>query len=141
MTAFLSIARDARGLMWYAYDEGDGKQGVRYHDESRRSLAATVKKVNQVVPYLLDPVRRPFEIDVGDGKKLFGIVCGKDNCALIVVNPTAEAVAMPTVPEQGRAKAVDLFGAFDDPAKAGMIAPFSVRATTWSAGPKKGKVR
>ena len=141
MTAFLSIARDARGLMWYAYDENDGKQGVRYHDESRRSLAATVKKVNQVVPYLLDPVRRPFEIELGDGKKLFGIVCGKDNCALIVVNPTAEAVAMPTVPEQGRAKAVDLFGAFDDPAKAGTIAPFSVRATTWSAGPKKGKAR
>lgn len=141
MTAFLSIARDARGLMWYAYDEGDGKTGVRHHEESRRALAATVKKVNQVVPYLLDPVRRPFEIDIGDGKKIFGIVCGKENGALIVVNPTAAPVAMPTVPEQGRAKAVDLFGASDAAEKAGMIAPFSVRAATWSAGPKKGKQR
>ena len=141
MTAFLSIVRDARGLLWYAYDENDGKKGVRYHEESRRSLAATVDKVNRVVPYLLDPARRPFEVDVGDGKKLFGLVCGRENGALIVVNPTAEAVAMPTVPEQGRAKAVDLFGAPDDAEKAGLIGPFSVRAATWAVGPKKGTGR
>ncbi len=141
MTAFLSIARDARGLMWYAYDEGDGKTGVRHHEESRRGLVSTIERVNRVVPYLLDPVRRPFEVDAGNGKKAFGIVCGSENCAVIVVNPTAAAVAMPTVPEQGGAKAEELFAFEGGQAGPGMVGPFSVRAVAWTKKAKKGKGR
>ena len=141
MCAFLSIARDARGLMWYAYDENDGKIGVRYHDDSRIALEETIKKVKQVIPYLLDPVRRPFETTVNESK-LYGIVCGTENCLLIVVNPTGNAVEMPSVPEIGNAKVTQLFGQSDDPERANLIDPFSVRAVTWTgAKPKKAKTK
>lgn len=135
MTAFLSIVRDARGLMWYAWDENNGKTGVNYHEEAKSYLAACVKRVHQVEPYILDPVRRPFEVDNG-GKKLYGMVCGTEKCAVIVVNPTDEAMEMPTVPEQGKAKLTNLFGQPDDPERANLIEPFSVRVETWTSAAK-----
>ena len=137
ITAFLAICRDARGLMWYTWDENNGKTGVRYNETCQAALANTVAAVHKIEPYLLDPVRRTFEVPAGKGK-LYGIVCGTEKCAMAVVNPTADAVEMPKVPEMGKATVEDLIGSA--PAEGGdLIEPFSVRVVTWSnsAKPKK----
>jgi len=99
-TAYLAIAHDARGIIWYPWHQmGGGPLGVGLKNSPAQQ--AVVKQlcteIRALGPALTTPVRRPFAS--GDGK-LHGICCEKlPQRYLVLVNATPEKIqAEATIP-------------------------------------------
>jgi len=121
LMAWLALTRDVRGLLWYAWDEGNGV-GLKYYPELQEGLQTVLSEIRELTPALVAPVRRPFEVD-----DLYGIACD-DGAArtVILVNASKEKSAtIPEIPEFKGLSPEPLFGAspIDQP-----MAPLEHRA-------------
>ena len=141
-----ALAHDARGLLWYAWDEGQPKEGqegngFKYHDDVKTAVKGQLAQVRELLPALLAPVRRTFVTP----DNVHGIVCDSGaERTLIVINMNRDKqVAVPFVPELKGLEPEPLLGA---PSWANALKPFENRAYLFRAGrtavsrPSRGNV-
>lgn len=115
--AYLALAQDARGLLWYPWHQmGGGTLGVGLHNSPAqqaviRQLCAEIRALE---PALTAPVRTPFASSDG---KLHGLCCeARERRYLLLVNATPEKIeAEAAVPSTERVSQTfrDFFGTRD----------------------------
>ena len=117
-TAYLSLANDARGIMWYPWSQtGGGPAGIGLKNsaEQQAVIKELCSEIRTLHPALTAPVRVPFQS--GDGK-LQGIYCrnGSRQYVLIVNSTMEEIDSEATIPGDGRIDRTlqDLFGKRED---------------------------
>jgi hypothetical protein len=109
-TAYTALAKDARGIMWYPWQQtGGGPQGIglKNSPEQQEVIRALCAEIKALTPALTSPERNPFSSANG---KLHGIFCEDgEKDYLIMVNTTpGKIVASASVPKNGTFK--DFFG-------------------------------
>ena len=123
-----ALAHDARGLLWYAWDEGQPKEGregngLKYHDDVKEAIKGQLAQIRELMPALLAPVRRTFVTT----NHVHGVV--SDNGAertLLVINMNKDKQAgIPPVPEF---KGLTPEPLFEAPAYSSALQPFENRA-------------
>jgi len=123
-----ALAHDARGLLWYAWDEGQPKEGqdgcgFKYHDDVKTAVKGQLAQVRELMPALLAPVRRTFIT----ADNVHGIVCdsGAERTLLVINMNKDQQAGMPPVPEFKGLTPEPLFNA---PAYSSALQPFENRA-------------
>ena len=123
-----SLVHDARGLLWYAWDEGQPKEGqdgsgLKYHDDVKAAVKGQLAQIRELMPALLAPVRRTFVTP----DNVHGIVCDSgEERTLIAINMNRDkSAAMPSVPEFKGTVPKPLF---DAPDYSSALQPFENRA-------------
>ncbi len=120
VSAWLALAHDVRGILWYAWDEGNGV-GMANSPTLRDAMKGLLEQFRELTPALVAPVRRPF-VEGG----VHGLVCRDgDAIALIVVNVNAQAAPVPAAPEFRARPMEPLFGAAETSVP---LVPFESRA-------------
>jgi hypothetical protein len=116
--AYLAIAHDARGLVWYPWCQtGGGPVGVglKNSPEQQAVIKQLCSEIHAIEPALTSPIRHPF---VSTDGKLHGICCVKPpQRYLLMVNTTPEKLESDVVipaSENVTQKFRDFFGKRDD---------------------------
>jgi hypothetical protein len=109
-TAYIALAKDARGIIWYPWQQsGGGPQGIglKNSPEQQEVIRTLCAEIKALTPALTSPQRTLFSSTDG---KLHGIFCeggGKDYVLMVNASPE-KIVAGASVPENGTFK--DFFG-------------------------------
>ena len=92
-TAYLALAHDARGVIWYPWNQMGGGPlgaGLKNSPEQQAVIKQLCSEINALEPALTAPVRYPFASNDG---KLHGILCAKlPQRILLLVNNTPEKI-------------------------------------------------
>lgn len=122
VVTWIALTHDARGLFWYAWDEGnDLGLGLKYDTALQEGLRGIIAQVRELIPALTAPVRRPFVEE-----KVHGMVCDDgETRTLLVINMAQEQKAVPTIPEFQGLSPEPVFG---EPAITVPLAPLESRA-------------
>ena len=92
-TAYLALAHDARGVIWYPWNQmGGGPLGIglKNSPEQQAVIKQLCSEINALEPALTAPVRYPFSSNDG---KLHGILCVRlPQRVLLLVNSTPEKI-------------------------------------------------
>ncbi len=143
-TAYLALAHDARGIIWYPWEQvGGGPVGVgaKNSPEQQAAIASVCEDVKQLLPWLTAPVRQSFASEDGNLRCLY---MRDQHAVILMVNPTdqvlkAEAQLPPAHPsaEKTKAKLKDFFKKREDvlEIKDGrftvVLEPYETRVYTW----------
>lgn len=129
-----ALAHDARGLLWYAWDESQPKEGqegvgLKYHDDVKAAVKGQLAQIRDLMPALLAPVRRTFVT----ADNVHGIVCdnGTERTLLVINMNRDKSAGMPSVPEFNGLAPEALFGGT---AYSSVLQPFESRAYRCRAG-------
>lgn len=136
VTAYLAVAHDARGIIWYPWCQvGGGPVGIglKNHPQEQEELKRIVSELTTLTPALVATDRRPFV--QGD---IHAILCtvGKERTLILANGVAKETVAELVLPElAGVAEVAGVFDGAKVPVKDGKLPlklePYGTRAFRW----------
>lgn len=143
-TAYLALAHDARGILWYPWKQSGGGTlgaGLKNSPEQQKIIAELCSEITALTPALTAPRRYPFASEDGKLRALLCITGGRK--VLLLVNPTPEKLETQAVLpaaaglDKASAKAKDFFKKRDDvlELKSGRfhitLNPYETRVYAW----------
>lgn len=139
--AYLAVTHEARGLIWYPWDDGKsdknprGGTGLKYNPELQMVFKDVVSQIKTLSPALLNKEGRK-QFKSADGK-IHGLFCQEKNKKryMLLVNPYNEQNTLPLNTIEGLKGVSELKELFGDgkanTAEPLIMKPYETKAYTW----------